>query len=208
MEEGNPTQGFFLKTLPLSTVYSASTDSVKKAAQFSGLQGKSISLKELGGSMSVRRFWGNYFEDKHAILFVVNAAASETEMTASKAVLKEVLQDPQLPDKPVLILGTRADIPGARTSAQLESFFADVFSMTASSKATSMTSIKQSKKQHGSKELLQPLAVHRRWAVRCCCSFNVHQVKGSIETLVDLILETQSQEVGRVNKKKERLVHV
>lgn len=178
MEEGNPTKGFNMKTLPLSSVYSASTDSVKKASQFPGLQGKSISLKELGGSMSVRRFWGNYFQDKHAILFVVNSAASDSEMTASKVVLKEVLQDDQLWNKPCIILGTHADCPGAKTSSQLESFFADAFKTT--------VSVKQ---KQDSKELLQD---NRKWAVRCCCSFNVHQVKGSIEILVDLILETQS----------------
>ena len=137
--------------------------------------------------MSVRRFWGNYFQDKHAILFVVNAAASDSEMTASKVVLKEVLQDDQLRNKPCLILGTHADCPGAKTSSQLESFFADAFKTT--------VSVKQ---KQDSKEILQD---NRKWAVRCCCSFNVHQVKGSIEILVDLILETQSSSRGKKNNK-------
>lgn len=192
MEEGYPTTGFNMKTMPLSTVYSASTDSVKKAAQLPGLQGKSISLKELGGSMSVRRFWGNYFQDKHAILFVVNAAASDSEMTASKSVLKEVLQDVQLVNKPVLILGTHADCPGARSTSQLESFFADAFkaSLTAKHKKdTSTTEVKE-------------LIDQRKWCVRCCCSFNVHQVKGSIETLVDLIFETHSSSNSSHKKNK------
>jgi GTPase SAR1 family protein len=189
MEEGNPTTGFNMKTMPLSTLYSTSTDSVKRAAQFSGLQNKSISLKELGGSMSVRRFWGHYFQDKHAVLFVVNASASDSEITASKSVLKEVLQDEQLINKPVLILGTHADCPGARSSSQLESFFADAFKVDMTTKRKKETEFKESTDS-------------RKWSVRCCCSFNVHQVKESIETLVDLIIETQTSSSNHKKKSK------
>jgi len=112
-----PTTGFNMKTLPLSTLYPAT-----------GLKGKSISLKELGGSTSIRPFWNHYFHDKHAILFVVNAASGESDMQASKAVLEDVLQDPQLTTKPCLIVGTHSDKPGAWNEGQIEALFSSVMS--------------------------------------------------------------------------------
>lgn len=65
-----PTNGFNIKTLPVN-------DTV-------------ISIKELGGSCRIQPFWECYFNEKNAILFVVNAAASEDELKTSRDILKKV----------------------------------------------------------------------------------------------------------------------
>ena len=113
---GDPTTGFNMKTIPLSNLY----------PETGVLAGKSISVKEIGGSKAVRPFWSNYFQNKHAIMFVVNSAASDQELQTSKHVLIDVLADQRLRDKPFLIVGTHSDVAGARDAAQLQQFFSDV----------------------------------------------------------------------------------
>jgi GTPase SAR1 family protein len=90
------------------------------------LSGKSISVKEIGGSKAVRPFWNNYYHNKHAVMFVVNAAASDQELQTSKCALSDVLSDQRLKDKPFLIVGTHSDVPGARDADQLQQYFSDI----------------------------------------------------------------------------------
>ena len=110
-----PTSGFNIKTLPLTSLKCDSN-----------LKGKSISFKELGGSKDVQQFWCNYFTNKNGVLFLINAVADETEFEASKEVLKQVLRDPELQGKPCLILGTHYDIQGAREASTIEREFAPI----------------------------------------------------------------------------------
>lgn len=112
----DPTTGFNMKTIPLSNLY----------PETGVMAGKSLSVKEIGGSKAVRPFWSNYFQNKHAIMFVVNSAASDQELQTSKNALIDVLADQRVKDKPFLIVGTHSDVAGARDAAQLQQFFSDV----------------------------------------------------------------------------------
>ncbi|KAL1437068.1 hypothetical protein MTO96_049069 [Rhipicephalus appendiculatus] len=91
-----PTTGFNIKTLPVN-------DTV-------------LNIKELGGS--VRPFWQEYFGDAHGVLFVLDAAAGEASLQASRQTLAEVL--PQLKGRPCVVLATHADLSGCATQAQVE----------------------------------------------------------------------------------------
>ncbi|KAH8038570.1 hypothetical protein HPB51_001991 [Rhipicephalus microplus] len=91
-----PTTGFNIKTLPVN-------DTV-------------LNIKELGGS--VRPFWQEYFGDAHGVLFVLDAAASESSLQESRQTLAEVL--PQLKGRPCVVLATHADLSGCATQTQVE----------------------------------------------------------------------------------------
>ena len=120
--------------------------------------GKSVSVKEIGGSKAVRPFWPQYLRNKHAILFVVDAAASNHELQASKEALAEVLAERTCDDMcPCLILGTHADVDGASDADQLHRFFSDTMD-------------------------------EQRWSVRTCCAFNGDDVKAAVEALLHLVL--------------------
>lgn len=95
-----PTTGFNIKTLPFK-------DTV-------------LSIKELGGSCGVQPFWDHYFNDKHGILFVVNASAPDSDLQAAREALAVVLSDSRLKGRPCLLMGTHSDLKEARHSAELE----------------------------------------------------------------------------------------
>lgn len=98
-----PTNGFNIKTLPFKNSI--------------------LSVKEVGGSVVVKPFWDQYFGDKHGILFVVDASASEKDLDAARETLRVVLLDQRLEKKPCLVLGTHSDLKEARQSEELEAFF-------------------------------------------------------------------------------------
>ncbi|KAI1301555.1 ADP-ribosylation factor-like protein 15 [Halotydeus destructor] len=99
-----PTNGFNIKTIPFKNTV--------------------VSIKELGGSCSIQRFWNNYFNDKHGILFVVDA--SSPDLGPSIEVLKLTLNDIKLKGKPCLIIGTHIDLKDAKSADELEKHFAPV----------------------------------------------------------------------------------
>ena len=101
-----PTNGFNIKTLPLN--------------------GTVLSIKELGGSNRVQMFWDNYFDNKHALLYIVDISSSESELEESVEILKNILTNPGLHGRPCIIIGTHNDKPEARTSNQIEQYFQGV----------------------------------------------------------------------------------
>lgn len=80
-----PTNGFYIKTLPIRNVV--------------------ISIKEIGGLERLRKYWPNYFDEKQAILYVVNASDNDENLNKSCDALRQVLKDERLDCKPILILG-------------------------------------------------------------------------------------------------------
>lgn len=99
-----PTTGFNIKTLPIN--------------------GLVLSIKELGGSDQVRRFWNNYYENKHALLFVFDVSTPETELQDSLELLKKILSN--FKGKPCMIIGTHKDNPNARTAPQIEAILQSI----------------------------------------------------------------------------------
>ncbi|OTF82761.1 ADP ribosylation factor-like protein, partial [Euroglyphus maynei] len=98
-----PTNGFNIKTLPLNGII--------------------LSVKELGGSERLQTFWSNYYENKHALLFIVNIASNELLMKQSLDTLRQILMNPDLRGRPLMIIGTHKDRPEARTQQQIEQYF-------------------------------------------------------------------------------------
>ena len=95
-----PTNGFNIKTLPVA--------------------GRVMSIKELGGSDRVRRFWAHYFENKHALIFVLNVAATTERMEAAVETLRSTLHSAAFRGRPCLVIGTHGDRPEARSAAAVE----------------------------------------------------------------------------------------
>lgn len=79
-----------------------------------------LSIKELGGSDRVRHFWTHYFEDKHALLYVLNIAAPEGRLEASVETLRNTLSSSAFRGRPCLVIGTHGDQPEAREAAVVE----------------------------------------------------------------------------------------
>lgn len=99
-----PTDGFNIKTLPLNGIV--------------------LSIKELGGSDRVQMFWANYYENKHALMFVVDISSSSLQQSIDT--LRKILLSPALRGRPCMIVGTHKDKPEARTQQQVEEHFREV----------------------------------------------------------------------------------
>lgn len=84
-QEIPPTNGFYIKTLPIRNVV--------------------VSIKEIGGLDRLREYWPNYFDEKQAILYVVNSSDDDENLGKSCEILRQVLKDERLKNKPCLILG-------------------------------------------------------------------------------------------------------
>ncbi|KAK3097809.1 hypothetical protein FSP39_013395 [Pinctada imbricata] len=79
-----------------------------------------LDVKELGGGENVRPYWDRYFSGSQGVVFVVNSAASEEEMTQANTELHKALADPELDGLPLLLLCNFSDVDGARSTSQVE----------------------------------------------------------------------------------------
>lgn len=71
-------------------------------------------------------FWTNYYENKHALLFIVDISASDTQIEESVEILRKILLNPGFRGRPCLIIGTHKDKPEARSVQQIEQHFQSV----------------------------------------------------------------------------------
>ncbi|KAL1274891.1 hypothetical protein QQF64_027705 [Cirrhinus molitorella] len=89
-----PTTGFSIKAVPFE-------DAI-------------LNVKELGGAESIKKYWSRYYQGSQGVVFVLNSAASDEEMEASRSELHSAMQHPQLCTLPFLILANYQDSPAAR----------------------------------------------------------------------------------------------
>lgn len=69
---------------------------------------------DIGGQSEFRNIWVHYYVDKHAAIFVVDAADhSKARMEEARTALEGVLTAPELSGVPILILANKQDIDGA-----------------------------------------------------------------------------------------------
>lgn len=73
---------------------------------------------DLGGQLGLRTIWEKYYEEAHAVLYVVDAAGSD-RFDDAKGALDKILRHEDLQGAPVLILANKQDLPGALTSEEL-----------------------------------------------------------------------------------------
>ncbi|XP_078433451.1 GTP-binding protein 1 [Wolffia australiana] len=73
---------------------------------------------DLGGQIGLRTIWEKYYEEAHAVIYVIDAA-SPSRFEDSKSALEKVLRHEDLRGAPVLILANKQDLPGAGSSDEV-----------------------------------------------------------------------------------------
>lgn len=77
-----------------------------------------LQIYDLGGGKTIRRIWRMYLAEVHGAVFVVDAS-DPNRLEQSKFVLHEVLEDPHMRGKPLLVLANKQDAPGALSPEQM-----------------------------------------------------------------------------------------
>uniref|UniRef100_A0A8C1LJR7 ADP-ribosylation factor-like protein 15 n=1 Tax=Cyprinus carpio TaxID=7962 RepID=A0A8C1LJR7_CYPCA len=93
-----PTSGFSIKAVPFENAI--------------------LNVKELGGAETIKKYWSRYYQGSQGVVFVLNSAASDEEMEASRSELHLAMQHPQLCTLPFLILANHQDSPTARSVSE------------------------------------------------------------------------------------------
>ncbi|KAK7332282.1 hypothetical protein VNO80_29032 [Phaseolus coccineus] len=73
---------------------------------------------DLGGQPGLRSIWEKYYEEAHAVIFVVDAA-SPLRFEDAKSALEKVLRHEDLQGAPLLILANKQDLPEAVSAEEL-----------------------------------------------------------------------------------------
>ncbi|XP_064476202.1 ADP-ribosylation factor-like protein 13B [Ornithodoros turicata] len=71
-----------------------------------------VTVYDLGGGSRIRSIWKNYYSQVHGVVFCVDASAPERVQECGD-VLAQVLQDPYISGKPLLVLFNKQDKEGA-----------------------------------------------------------------------------------------------
>lgn len=66
---------------------------------------------DLGGQVGLRTIWEKYYEEAHAIIYVVDAA-SASSFEDAKSTLEKVIRHEHLREAPLLIVANKQDLPG------------------------------------------------------------------------------------------------
>mmetsp|Transcript_45205 Transcript_45205/g.113798 ORF Transcript_45205/g.113798 Transcript_45205/m.113798 type:complete len:194 (-) Transcript_45205:418-999(-) len=85
-------------------------------------RGVRLVLRDLGGAESLRTIWTRYFSDAHAVVFVVDVADS-SRLPEAKACIEGLVAGARMAHKPFILLGNKADLPGALSVAEVNSYF-------------------------------------------------------------------------------------
>ncbi|OAY85692.1 ADP-ribosylation factor-related protein 1 [Ananas comosus] len=67
---------------------------------------------DLGGQVGLRTIWEKYYEEAHAIIYVIDAS-SPSSFEDAKSALEKVLRHEDLRGAPLLILANKQDLPGS-----------------------------------------------------------------------------------------------
>eukprot|EP00262_Sarcandra_glabra_P007646 TRINITY_DN20548_c0_g1_i1.p1 TRINITY_DN20548_c0_g1~~TRINITY_DN20548_c0_g1_i1.p1 ORF type:complete len:206 (+),score=43.94 TRINITY_DN20548_c0_g1_i1:266-883(+) len=73
---------------------------------------------DLGGQIGLRTIWEKYYEEAHAIIFVIDASCS-SRFEDSKSALEKVLRHEDLQGAPLLILANKQDLSSAVSAEEL-----------------------------------------------------------------------------------------
>lgn len=76
---------------------------------------------DLGGQLGLRTIWEKYYEEAHAVLYVVDSV-SKTRFEDTKSTLEKVLRHPDLQGAPILIFANKQDLAGAVNAEELSQF--------------------------------------------------------------------------------------
>ncbi|KAE9464890.1 hypothetical protein C3L33_03196, partial [Rhododendron williamsianum] len=73
---------------------------------------------DLGGQLGLRSIWEKYYEEAHAVVFVIDAACP-SRFEDSKSALEKVLRHEDLRGAPLLILANKQDLADAVSAEEL-----------------------------------------------------------------------------------------
>ena len=73
---------------------------------------------DLGGQAQLRSIWEKYYEETHAIVFVVDAA-DHPRLAEAKIVLEKLVEHAELQGAPLLVLANKQDLPGAMAAVEV-----------------------------------------------------------------------------------------
>ena len=71
-----------------------------------------FSIWDLGGARDTRSFWRFYYEDSHAVIFVVDSS-DEARMDEAREDLHRLLTEHELWDAPLLVMANKQDVASA-----------------------------------------------------------------------------------------------
>lgn len=104
------------KTVTAKGLIGESPDSVAPTIGFTNVEFKfnkqDVVLYDLGGGKKIRGVWKNYFSEVYGIVYVIDSSEPD-RMEETRDVLGELLGNPQVAGKPVLLLGNKQDCTGA-----------------------------------------------------------------------------------------------
>jgi len=77
-----------------------------------------IKLLDLGGGKKFRNFWKSNYPEMHGMIFVIDSACPDRFDESGEA-LFEMLKDPLVKDKPILIFANKQDLPSALAQGEV-----------------------------------------------------------------------------------------
>ncbi|KAJ2549571.1 ADP-ribosylation factor protein 3 [Coemansia sp. RSA 1933] len=82
---------------------------------------KQVLLKfmDLGGQKELRKIWDAYFEDCHAVLFVLDSSCTD-RLDEAKRILLDLVQAEELSGVPLLVLANKQDMADVEPLAQIK----------------------------------------------------------------------------------------
>jgi len=84
--------------------------------------GVSFTTFDLGGHHQARRVWKEYFPAVDGVVFLVDVADNK-RLGEARTELLSLMEDEQIADAPILILGNKIDMMGAFSEDQIRGFF-------------------------------------------------------------------------------------
>ncbi|CAN6294829.1 unnamed protein product [Urochloa humidicola] len=76
---------------------------------------------DLGGQVGLRTIWEKYYDEAHAIIYVIDAATASSFEDA-KSALEKVIRHEHLTGAPLLIVANKQDLPGVVNDEELAKF--------------------------------------------------------------------------------------
>jgi len=76
---------------------------------------------DLGGQVGLRAIWEKYYEEAHAIMYVIDAATASSFEDA-KSAMDKVIRHEHLRGAPLLIVANKQDLPGVINDEELALF--------------------------------------------------------------------------------------
>jgi len=109
------------KSTLLCTLRGVGSDNVTPTWGFASesiIDGKyKLDIYDLGGGRNIRKIWERYYAEVHGAVYVVDAADKD-RIQEAKEELHNMLRDPYLAGKPLLIFANKQDLPTAMSAAE------------------------------------------------------------------------------------------